>query len=172
MVTVLLGRNQSLAQVWDLSVAASGICGFAAPVVDGLAAAMLCRPVAGIGGVCSRDWSASIRPCSGARSCGSAGSLAALDLTARGTCILGRAVAWGAGSCIVLLLSGPARLVGSEESLLSGSTGGAAETAGKLDSQSISPRLSPLQGGEWGWYSREMQEGDHTGDHHCSFYHH
>ena len=51
-VVMSFGRNQSLGKP-DLSVAASGVCGFAAPVVDGLAAAMLCRPVAGVGGVCS-----------------------------------------------------------------------------------------------------------------------
>ena len=66
------------------SVVAPGICGFAALVVGGLAVAMLSRPVAGSGGVCSRDWSASINPCSGARSCGSAVGLATLDSTARG----------------------------------------------------------------------------------------
>ena len=67
------------------------------------------------GGVCSRDWSASTSPCSGARSCASAVGLAALDLL-RGA----------PASCAV-------RLLGGQESLSPPHCQGAPGWLGWLD---------------------------------------
>ena len=116
-----------------------------APFVSGLAAAMLSSPVAGAGGVCSREWIASISPCSGARPCRSAAGLAALDLTARGPRNFGRELVGGQEPLLYPLPSGSAGLVGLLEDLLSGSTpsGGAVETAGRLDTHLFRLFASP-----------------------------
>ena len=74
------------------------ICGLVATVAADLAAAMLRRPASGGCGVCSRDWIASIIPCSVPRPCGYSAGLATLDLTANGPCVLPRAVACGCES--------------------------------------------------------------------------
>ena len=79
-----------------------------------------------------------IIPCSVTRPCGYSAGLAALDLTARGPCILGRAVACGAGASFTplpALRAGLVRLSGlaADRLVLSTPCGGAAETAGRLD---------------------------------------
>ena len=71
------------------------------------------------------------------RPCGCSAGLATLDLTARGPCILGRAVACGAGASSTPLSALPARLVGlsgqaADRLVLSTPSGGAAETAGGI----------------------------------------